>query len=262
MQGKLSQNWWDYAFSVLFFNLLGGVALFLILLFQGYLPWNPQNLGNLSPDLAFTIAASFITNTDWQPYGGETTLSYFSQMVGLTVQNYLSAATGIAVAFAVIRGFTHRESSHIGNFYADVVRVTLYVLLPLALLFSTFLIWQGVPQNMEPYVQATTLEGGKQIIAQGPVASQIAIKMLGSNGGGFFNANGAHPYENPTPLSNFVQIISILLLPISPRPRLRAIGGRQASGLVSVREHDDPVPYSVRPVPLLRRYGASCARPR
>jgi len=209
------QNWSGYVVSVLFFNVLGGLLLFFILLFQHHLPWNPQHLANVSPDLAFNIAVSFVTNTDWQSYGGETTLSYFSQMVGLTVQNYLSAATGLAVSFAVIRGFIRKETGTLGNFYSDVVRVTLYVLLPLSLLFALFLLWQGVPQNMLPFVQATTLEGAQQTIAQGPVASQIAIKMLGSNGGGFFNANGAHPYENPTPLSNFVQMISILLLPIA-----------------------------------------------
>jgi K+-transporting ATPase ATPase A chain len=209
------QKWWEYTFSVLVFNLLGAILLFTILVFQNCLPWNPQNLPAVSPDLAFNIAVSFITNTDWQSYGGETTLSYFSQMVGLTVQNYLSAATGLAVAFAVIRGFIRKESTALGNFYADVIRVTLYILLPLSLLFALFLIWQGVPQNMLPYVQATTIEGAQQTIAQGPVASQIAIKMIGSNGGGFFNANGSHPYENPTPFSNFLSMVSILLLPIT-----------------------------------------------
>ncbi|MDR3425709.1 MAG: potassium-transporting ATPase subunit KdpA [Alphaproteobacteria bacterium] len=209
------QSWIGYAFSVLFFNFLGWAFLFLILLFQSHFPWNPQNFGDLPPHLAFNVATAFMTNTDWQSYGGETTLSYFSQMAGLTVQNYLSAATGLAVAFAVVRGFVRKEEPTLGNFYADVVRVTLYVLLPLALIFAVFLIGQGVPQNMLPYVQATTLEGGQQVIAQGPVASQIAIKMLGSNGGGFFAANAAHPYENPTPLSNFAQIVSILLLPIA-----------------------------------------------
>lgn len=209
------QKWWDYTVSVLVFNLMGAVLLFIILITQSSLPWNPQNLPNLSPDLAFNIAVSFVTNTNWQSYGGETTLSNFSQMVGPTVQNYLSAATGIAVAFAVIRGFIRKENPALGNFYADLVRVTLYIFLPLAILFALFLIFQGVPQNMLANVQASGLEGGQQIIAQGPVASQVAIKMLGSNGGGFFNANGAHPYENPTPLSNFVQMISILLLPVA-----------------------------------------------
>ena len=214
-QTSKQQNWKAYALSVLTFNLLGGALLFALLLFQNHLPLNPQNFGALSPDLAFNIAVAFITNTNWQSYGGETTLSYFSQMTGLTVQNYLSAATGLAVAFAVIRGFTRKENPFLGNFYADVIRITLYVLLPLAFLFAVFLIWQGVPQNMQPYVTATGIEGTAQTIAQGPVASQIAIKMLGSNGGGFFNANASHPYENPTPLSNFVQMVSILLLPIA-----------------------------------------------
>ncbi|MDR3448766.1 MAG: potassium-transporting ATPase subunit KdpA [Alphaproteobacteria bacterium] len=209
------QSWRAYAFSVMFFNLMGGALLYGILLFQNYLPWNPQNLAGLSPDLAFNIACSFVTNTNWQSYGGETTLSYFSQMAGLTVENYLSAATGIAVSFAVVRGFIRKESLTLGNFYADVTRITLYIFIPMSIIFALFLIWQGVPQNMSAYTQATTLEGAQQIIAQGPVASQIAIKMLGSNGGGFFNANGAHPFENPTPLSNFAEMVSILLLPVA-----------------------------------------------
>ena len=209
------QNWGAYAFSVLFFNALGGAVLFWILTHQRDLPWNPQNFGNLSPAFAFNVAVAFVTNTDWQSYGGEATLSYFSQRIGLTVQNYLSAATGIAVAFAVVRGFVRKENAALGNFYAEVVRVTLYVLLPLALIFSLFLVWQGVPQNMSPYVQAAPLEGGQQVIAQGPVASQVAIKLLGSNGGGFFGVNGAHPYENPNPLSNFAEMVSLLFLPVA-----------------------------------------------
>jgi K+-transporting ATPase ATPase A chain len=209
------QNWWGYTISLLTFNALGIVLLYFVLVLQQDLPWNPQNLTALSPDLAFNIAVAFVTNTDWQSYSGETTLSYFSQTAGLTVQNYLSAATGLAVAFAVIRGFMRKENPTLGNFYADVVRITLYILLPFALLFALFLIWQGVPQNMLPYVQATTMEGGQQLIAQGPVASQEAIMMLGSNGGGFFGANAAHPYENPTALSNFAQMVTILFLPIA-----------------------------------------------
>jgi len=206
------QNWSQYAGAVIVFNAVGAAVLFLILMHQDILPWNPQNLPGLSVDLAFNVAVSFITNTDWQSYSGETTLSYFSQMLGLTVQNFLSPATGFAVAIAVVRGFVRKEKATLGNFYVDVTRATLYVLLPLALLFAIFLMWQGVPQNMQPYVQGTTVEGVQQSIAQGPVASQIAIKMLGSNGGGFFNANAAHPYENPTPLSNFFQLISIIVL--------------------------------------------------
>ncbi|MDX2027007.1 MAG: potassium-transporting ATPase subunit KdpA [Alphaproteobacteria bacterium] len=209
------QTWRQYAFAVFLFNAFGWAVLFLILQYQHYLPWNPQHLPGLSANLAFNVAVAFVTNTDWQSYGGEVTLSYFSQMLGLTVQNFFSAATGLAVAFAAVRGFIRREDPMLGNFYMDVTRVTLYVFLPLALIFAVFLIWQGVPDTLQPYLQATTLEGASQTIAQGPVASQIAIKMLGSNGGGYFNANGAHPYENPTPLSNFVQLVSILLLPVA-----------------------------------------------
>jgi potassium-transporting ATPase potassium-binding subunit len=209
------QNWRGYLFSVLFFNALGGLFLYSILRLQGFLPWNPQHYSGLPSPLAFNIAVSFMTNTNWQSYSGEATLSLFSQMVGLTVQNYFSAATGLAVAFAVVRGFIRKENADLGNFYADVAHITLYVLLPLALIFGVFLIWQGVPQNMGAAVQATTLEGGRQTIAQGPVASQIAIKMLGSNGGGFFGVNAAHPYENPTPISNLLELVSILLLPIA-----------------------------------------------
>jgi K+-transporting ATPase ATPase A chain len=209
------QSWAAYATAVLLFNSLGGVVLFFILRYQDILPWNPQNLPALRPDLAFNIAVSFITNTNWQSYSGEATLSYFSQMLGLTVQNFLSAATGFAVAAAVVRGFVHKENSGLGNFYVDVTRAVLYVLLPLSLIFALFLITQGVPQNLIPYVHATTMEGGAQTIAQGPVASQVAIKMLGSNGGGYFNANAAHPYENPNPLSNFFQLVSILVLSIA-----------------------------------------------
>lgn len=209
------QSWSAYATAVLLFNSLGGVVLFFILRYQDILPWNPQNLPALRPDLAFNIAVSFITNTNWQSYSGEATLSYFSQMLGLTVQNFLSAATGFAVAAAVVRGFVQKENSGLGNFYVDVTRAVLYVLLPLSLVFALFLITQGVPQNLMPSVHATTLEGASQTIAQGPVASQIAIKMLGSNGGGYFNANAAHPYENPNPLSNFFQLVSILVLSIA-----------------------------------------------
>jgi K+-transporting ATPase ATPase A chain len=211
----VQQTWCGYAFSILCFNTMGIGLLYLILVFQSALPWNPQSLGYVPPDLAFNIAVAFVTNTDWQSYGGETTLSYFSQMAGIVVQNFLSAGTGLAVAFAVIRGFTRKEQNTLGNFYADLSRITFYILLPMAFIFALFLIWQGVPQNMLPSVQVTPLDGGQQIIAQGPAASQVAIKMLGSNGGGFFNANGAHPYENPTPLSSFAQMISILLLPIA-----------------------------------------------
>ncbi|MGD9738648.1 MAG: potassium-transporting ATPase subunit KdpA [Bauldia sp.] len=211
--GPQGQSWGRYAISVLAFNLAGWVVLYLILRFQNVLPWNPQDLPGLAPDLAFNTAVSFVTNTNWQAYGGETTLSYFSQMVGLTVQNFVSAGTGIAVGVAVIRGFFGREQRTVGNFWADLTRAVLYVLLPLSIIVSLILSWQGVPQNLSSYVDATTVEGANQLIAQGPVASQVAIKQLGTNGGGFFSANSAVPYENPTPLSNFVEMLSILLIP-------------------------------------------------
>ena len=207
------QHWTAYAKAVLIFNLAGFLVLYAILRLQGVLPWNPQGLGPMSPDLAFNTAVSFVTNTNWQAYGGETTLSYFSQMVGLTVQNFVSAATGIAVGVAVIRGFAGRQVKDVGNFWIDLTRTILYVLLPLSIIAALLLVWQGVPQNMTSYVQATTLDGGQQVIAQGPAASQIAIKQLGTNGGGFFNVNSAHPYENPTPLSNLLEMIYILLIP-------------------------------------------------
>ena len=166
----------------------------------------------VAPDLAFNTAVSFITNTNWQNYGGESTMSYLVQMLGLTHQNFLSAATGIVLAVALIRGFSRASAKTIGNFWVDITRCTLYVLLPICIVYALFLVWQGMPQTLGAYVDATTLEGAKQTIAVGPVASQVAIKMLGTNGGGFFNANAAHPFENPTALSNFVQMISIFAL--------------------------------------------------
>ncbi|HAL73263.1 MAG TPA: potassium-transporting ATPase subunit KdpA, partial [Verrucomicrobiales bacterium] len=207
------QNWKQYTLSMLAFSLVGMVFTYLILRCQHLLPWNPQDLPALSPHLAFNTAVSFTTNTNWQSYGGESTMSYLSQMAGLAVQNFLSAATGIALAMAFVRGFARAETKALGNFWADMVRATLYVLLPFCLLLTVFYVWQGVPQNLASYVEATTVEGAKQTIAQGPVASQLAIKMLGTNGGGFFNANSAHPYENPTALTNFVQMLAIFLIP-------------------------------------------------
>ena len=206
------QHWTRYAFAVLAFNFTGWLLLYGILRLQHLLPWNPQELGPLSPHLAFNTAVSFMTNTNWQSYGGESTLSYFSQMVGLTTQNFVSAATGIAVGVAVIRGFAGRQIKVLGNFWVDLTRSVLYVLLPLSIVAALLLVWQGVPQNMQHYVAATTLEGSEQLIAQGPVASQIAIKQLGTNGGGFFNANSSVPYENPTPLSNLIECVYILLI--------------------------------------------------
>jgi len=207
------QHWTRYAVACLAFNLAGWFVLYGILRLQDVLPWNPQGLPAASPDLAFNTAVSFVTNTNWQAYGGETTLSYFSQMAGLTVQNFVSAATGIAVGVAVIRGFAGRQVASLGNFWVDLVRSVLYVLLPLSIVAAVLLVWQGVPQNLASYVDAVTLEGGSQVLAQGPAASQIAIKQLGTNGGGFFNVNSAHPYENPTALSNLLECLYILLIP-------------------------------------------------
>ncbi len=206
------QHWTGYATGMLSFNLLGFLAVFAILMLQGVLPLNPQKLSGLTPDLAFNTAISFVTNTNWQSYGGESTMSYFSQMVALTVQNFVSAATGIAIAIALVRGFARKSAKTIGNFWVDLTRATLYVLLPLSFVFALVLVWLGVPQNLLAYIDATTLEGARQTIAQGPVASQEAIKMLGTNGGGFFNANSAHPYENPNALTNLLETLTILLI--------------------------------------------------
>ncbi len=206
-------TWWQYALAILWFNILGLVLLLVLLMAQGSLPLNPQGFSGLSWDLAFNTAVSFVTNTNWQAYSGENTLSYLSQMAGLTVQNFLSAATGIAVAFALIRAFARRSSATIGNAWIDILRITLYVLLPLSLLIALFFVSQGTLQNFLPYLHVTTLEGAQQTLPMGPVASQEAIKMLGTNGGGFFGANSAHPFENPTVLTNFVQMLAIFLIP-------------------------------------------------
>jgi K+-transporting ATPase ATPase A chain len=208
-----SMSWRSYLLAILLFNLGGLILLTVMLMTQVSLPLNPQHLPNLSWHLALNTAVSFVTNTNWQAYAGESTLSYFSQMVGLTVQNFLSAATGIAVAFALIRGFANRSLGTLGNAWRDITRITLYVLLPLSLLIALFFISQGTLQNVNGYLDLTTLEGVKQTLPMGPVASQEAIKMLGTNGGGFFNANSAHPFENPTALSNVVQMLAIFLIP-------------------------------------------------
>ena len=209
---KTEQHWLTYTIAMLVFNLVCFAGLYALLRVQGLLPFNPQGMTAMTPDLALNTAISFITNTNWQNYGGESTLSYFSQMVGLTVHNFVSAATGIALAVALVRGFARRSSKTVGNFWVDLTRGTLYLLLPISIVGALFFVWQGVPQNLGAYTEATTLEGAKQVIAQGPVASQLVIKMLGTNGGGFFNANSAHPFENPTALSNLVQIVLIFLL--------------------------------------------------
>jgi potassium-transporting ATPase potassium-binding subunit len=206
-------DWKAYMVALLIFNFFGFLIMFLLQLFQAYLPLNPQNLKNVSWDLSFNTAVSFMTNTNWQSYAGETTLSYLVQMVGLTVQNFLSAATGIAVMIALIRGIVGKTTNNIGNFWVDLIRSTIYVLLPLAILFAILFAGQGVVQTFSSYKVVRTLEGAKQTIPLGPAASQVAIKQLGTNGGGFFNVNSAHPFENPTPFSNFLEILAILLIP-------------------------------------------------
>jgi K+-transporting ATPase ATPase A chain len=208
------QDWRSYARSLLVFSLAGLLFTYAVLRLQHLLPLNPQKFGPLTPDLAFNTAVSFTTNTNWQNYSGESTLSYFSQMVGLVFHNFVSAAAGIAAAAALVRGLARHSSRTVGNFWVDLVRVNLYLLLPFSFVFSLFLTSQGIVQNFKPAVKAATLQAASaQSIAQGPAASQVAIKMLGTNGGGFFNANAAHPYENPTPLSNFIQMLSIFLIP-------------------------------------------------
>ena len=230
------QGWRAYALAMLLFNAAGFVLLYAILRLQGFLPFNPQGFGALSPDLAFNTAVSFVTNTNWQSYGGETTLSHFSQMAGLTVQNFLSAATGLALAVALVRGFARSKAATVGNFWVDMTRSTLYVLLPLSLVTAVLLVALGMPQTLLASVDVTTLEGAKQTIALGPVASQIAIKQLGTNGGGFFNVNAAHPFENPTALANIVQVWQMLVISVAVVFAFgRLIGdSRQARALVSV----------------------------
>jgi K+-transporting ATPase ATPase A chain len=201
-----------YTVAMLVFHAGGFLILYVLMRLQADLPFNPAEQTAVAPDLSFNTAVSFITNTNWQNYGGESTMSYLVQMLGLTHQNFLSAAAGIVLAIALIRGFARHSARTVGNFWVDITRCTLYVLLPVCVPYALFLIWQGIPQTLGAYVEAATLEGAKQTIAVGPVASQIAIKMLGTNGGGFFNANAAHPFENPTALSNYVQMISIFAL--------------------------------------------------
>ncbi|TPN94354.1 potassium-transporting ATPase subunit KdpA [Mesorhizobium sp. B1-1-5] len=209
---KEEQHWAVYATGMLLFNLAGFLVLYALQRLQGALPFNPAGMTAVDPELAFNTAASFITNTNWQNYGGESTMSYLVQMAGLTVQNFVSAATGIAIAIALIRGFARASGKSIGNFWVDLTRCTLYVLLPICIVLTLAYVWLGVPQTLGAYVDATTLEGAKQTIALGPVASQLAIKMLGTNGGGFFNANSAHPFENPGAISNLIQMLSIFAL--------------------------------------------------
>jgi K+-transporting ATPase ATPase A chain len=206
------QHWTVYGVSMLLFSLAGFLSLYTLMRLQAVLPYNPQHLPAVGEHLSFNTAMSFITNTNWQSYVPETTMSYLVQMAGLTVHNFVSAATGIALAVALIRGFARRQANTVGNFWVDLTRCTLYILIPISIAATLFFVWQGMPQNLGAYVDATTLEGGKQTIAMGPVASQEAIKMLGTNGGGFFNANSAHPFENPNALTNLVQILLIFSL--------------------------------------------------
>lgn len=206
------QPWTAYAVSMLLFNLLGFLLLYLVLRLQGSLPLNPTGMADVPPELAFNTAVSFMTNTNWQNYGGESTMSYLSQMLGLTVQNFLSAATGIALAMALIRAFARKSVRTIGNFWVDMTRSTLYLLLPICIVMTLVFVSLGMPQTLGGSIDATTLEGAQQTIAVGPVASQVAIKMLGTNGGGFFNANAAHPFENPDAISNLIQMVAIFAI--------------------------------------------------
>src|SRR5882762_8241772 len=212
---EVEQRWTQYTAALLSFSIFGFLLTYLLQRAQGFLPFNPQhfNASNVPPDLAFNTATSFVTNTDWQAYSGEATMSYFVQMAALAVQNFASAAAGIAIAVALIRGFARQEKRTIGNFWVDVTRATVYVLLPLSIVAALLFVSQGVIQNLSPYTDVATVEGAKQTIAQGPVASQEAIKQLGTNGGGFFGANSAHPFENPTPLINLLQMFLIFLIP-------------------------------------------------
>ena len=206
------QTWGRYAIALLLFHMVGVLALYALLRLQGVLPLNPRGFPGLSPDLALNTAVSFATNTSWQSYGGESSLGYLAQMAGIAVQSFLSAAAGLAVAIALVRGFARRSASTVGNFWVDLTRGTLYVLLPTCVAAALFFVWMGVPQTLGDYIDAATLEGGHQLIARGPVASQLPIKLLSGDGGGFFNANSAHPYENPTPLTNLIEMVLVFLL--------------------------------------------------
>jgi K+-transporting ATPase ATPase A chain len=206
------QHWLTYGFGMLLFHAVGFVTLYGLMRLQNHLPFNPAGQDAVGTDLAFNTAVSFDTNTNWQSYVPETTMSYLSQMAGLTVHNFVSAAAGIVLAVALIRGFARRSAKTIGNFWVDMTRCVLYILLPISIIGALLLCWQGVPQNLGAYTEVTTLEGAKQVIAQGPVASQEIIKELGTNGGGFFNANSAHPFENPTPLSNLIEMVAIFAI--------------------------------------------------
>lgn len=229
---KEEQHWTVYAASLLMFSIAGFVALYLLQRLQGALPYNPAGMQAVEPTSAFNTAISFMTNTNWQGYGGESTMSYFTQMAGITVQNFVSAAVGIAGAMAITRGFARSSSNTIGNFWVDLTRATLYVLLPICIIGTLVLVWQGVPQNLSDYTLATTLEGAQQTIAQGPVASQMIIKHLGTNGGGFFNANSAHPFENPTALTNLIHLLAIFVISTAMTNVFGRMVGSQRQGWV------------------------------
>jgi K+-transporting ATPase A subunit len=229
------QSWRLYAISMVLFGATGFVTLYLWQRLQWYLPLNPQGQPGVEPVLAFNTGVSFVTNTNWQSYEPETTMGYLVQMAGLTVHNFVSAAVGVAIALALIRGFARREAAGIGNFWVDVTRITLYVLLPVSIVTSLVFVLEGVPQNLSAYVDATTLEGMKQTIAQGPVASQEVIKVLGTNGGGFFNANSAHPYENPTAPTNLMQMLLLIGIAAGLTNVLGRMGRRPAPGLGDLR---------------------------
>jgi len=231
-QGEMS--WLGYAVAIMLFNILGIFAVFAIQMVQGHLPFNPQHFGAPTWDSALNTAVSFVTNTNWQGYAGESTMSHLTQMTALTVQNFLSAATGLVVAFALIRGLVRRSSKTVGNAWADLWRSTMYVLLPLSMIVALIFVGQGVIQNFSPDVTVTTLQGAKQSIAMGPVASQESIMMLGTNGGGFFNANASHPFENPTPFSNFIHMLSIFLIPAALCFSLGRMSGDQRQGGVLI----------------------------
>src|SRR5258707_3789960 len=233
---RREQYWLSYTIAMLFFHVGGFLILYALMRFQAVLPFNRADQSAVAENLSFNTAVSFITNTNWQNYGGESTMSYLVQMLGLTQQNFLSAATGIVLAMALIRGFARASARTVGNFWVDITRCTLYILLPICIVYTLFLVWQGMPQTLGAYVDATTLEGTKQTIAVGPVASQVAIKMLGTNGGGFFNANASHPFENPTALSNFLQMIPIFAIGAAlPNVFGRMVGSqRQGWAILSV----------------------------
>jgi potassium-transporting ATPase potassium-binding subunit len=224
------QHWVTYAVAMLSFSFAGFVVLYGLQRLQSYLPFNPAGQTAVSPDLSFNTSVSFVTNTNWQSYTPETTMSYLTQMAGLTVHNFVSAATGIALAIALVRGFARRSAQSLGNFWVDLTRIVLYVLIPASIVAALVLIWQGVPQNLSPYTDATTLEGAKQVIAQGPVASQEVIKLMGTNGGGFFNANSAHPYESPTGLTNLIEMLLIFSIGAALTNVFGRMVGRQRQG--------------------------------